>query len=105
MGFGTRLCLCLLLSYALLLCSARNTLILSAAVTSDIGCGGGGSEMRASPAGSRVPGDEEMVLGMKHGRSLRVSTNDYDQPTANRGHDPAPSSSSSRGKGGGRRRG
>ncbi|XP_024025488.1 protein PSY3-like [Morus notabilis] len=79
MRLGARLCLCLLLiSFTVLSCSARTTMLLS---------------------------DENFVLGTK-GRSLSVRANDYDEPIANRGHDP-PSSSPSRsgraGNGGSRR--
>ncbi|GMN23707.1 hypothetical protein TIFTF001_000224 [Ficus carica] len=79
MGFRARVCLlCLLLiSYAaVLICSARTTVLLS--------------------------DHEKFVVGMK--RSLRVRTNDYDEPTANRGHDPPSSSRSRSGKAGGSRR-
>nr|XP_008384786.2 protein PSY3-like isoform X1 [Malus domestica] len=48
--------------------------------------------------------DDEVVMAMEmEGRSLRVTTNDYDDPTANRGHDPsafAPSRVRSGGGGG-----
>ncbi|CAN6692992.1 unnamed protein product [Malus baccata var. baccata] len=77
MGFGgTRLCVCFLLAFAVI-SSARNTVLFS---------------------------DDEVVMAMKmEGRSLRVTTNDYDDPTANRGHDPsafAPSRVRSGGGGG-----
>ncbi|RXH84870.1 hypothetical protein DVH24_041638 [Malus domestica] len=77
MGFGgTQLCVCLLLAFAVI-SSARNTVLFS---------------------------DDEVVMAMKmEGRSLRVTTNDYDDPTANRGHDPsafAPSRVRSGGGGG-----
>ncbi|CAB4282257.1 unnamed protein product [Prunus armeniaca] len=76
MGFGgSRLCLCLLLAFALI-SSARNNIPFS---------------------------DDEVVAPME-GRSLMVRTDDYSDPTANRGHDPSSSSSSSfsRAKAGGR---
>ncbi|KAL3580247.1 hypothetical protein D5086_018082 [Populus alba] len=60
MAFGVRLCLCLLLVFAVI-SSARNTISFS---------------------------DNEMVLAVK-GRSLKMTLNDYGEPTANRGHDPS----------------
>ncbi|KAF3454259.1 hypothetical protein FNV43_RR04706 [Rhamnella rubrinervis] len=60
---GQLLCLCALLSYALVFCSARNTIFPHSAP------------------------DQEMRMGMKE-RSLLVMTNDYGEATANRGHDP-----------------
>ncbi|KAL6275641.1 hypothetical protein ACE6H2_019242 [Prunus campanulata] len=73
MGFGgSRLCLCLLLAFALI-SSARNNIPFS---------------------------DDEVVVAME-GRSLMVRTEDYSDPTANRGHDPS-SSSFSRAKAGSR---
>ncbi|XP_009338922.2 protein PSY3 [Pyrus x bretschneideri] len=79
MGFGgTRLCVCLLLAFAVI-SSAQNTVLFS---------------------------DDEVVMAMEmEGRSLRVTTNDYDDPTANRGHDPSAFASSrvKSGGGGGRK--
>ncbi|RXI04183.1 hypothetical protein DVH24_038457 [Malus domestica] len=50
--------------------------------------------------------DDEVVMAMEmEGRSLRVTTNDYNDPTANRGHDPSPASSRVKSKGGGGRKG
>ncbi|KAM6578256.1 hypothetical protein CsatB_030093 [Cannabis sativa] len=81
---GRLMCLFLLFAYTLQLSSARNAFILSEKVEMDL------PMMRVQP-------------GM---RSLKVSTNDYDQPSANRGHDPPGTSSPGRGgSGGGRRRG
>ncbi|KAK0603996.1 hypothetical protein LWI29_011012 [Acer saccharum] len=75
MGFGGRLCLCLLLVFTIVASvSARiNTISFS--------------------------GNDQMVL--MGGRSLKVSIDDYGEPSANRGHDPP----RSRGAGGNGRRG
>ncbi|XP_068310147.1 protein PSY3-like [Pyrus communis] len=80
MGFGgTQLCLCLLLAFAVISSSARNTILFS---------------------------DDELVVAMEmEGRSLRVTTNDYNDPTANRGHDPSPASSRVKSRGDGGRKG
>ncbi|KAB5520575.1 hypothetical protein DKX38_024894 [Salix brachista] len=61
MASGVRLCLCLLLVFAVI-SSARNTISIFS--------------------------DNEMDLAMK-GRSLKVTLNDYGDPIANRGHDPS----------------
>ncbi|KAJ0083732.1 hypothetical protein Patl1_31085 [Pistacia atlantica] len=75
MGLKVRLCLCLLLAFAVL-SSARNII---------------------SPSGNN--NIDEMV---GDGRSLMaVSVNDYSEPSANRGHDPR----SKGGGGGGGRKG
>ncbi|XP_024463733.1 protein PSY3 [Populus trichocarpa] len=60
MAFGVRLCLCLLLVFAVI-SSARNTISFS---------------------------DNELALAVK-GRSLKMTLNDYGEPMANRGHDPS----------------
>ncbi|KAK9998347.1 hypothetical protein SO802_017950 [Lithocarpus litseifolius] len=70
MAIGARLCLCLLFAFVIM-CSARNTIFLSG---------------------------NEMVQLASEGRSL-VMTDDYSEPSANRGHDP----SRNRGGGGGRK--
>lgn len=47
--------------------------------------------------------DNEMVMTMEGMRSLKVSLNDYSEPTANRGHDPPSASKAKPGKVGGRK--
>ncbi|KAJ4725563.1 Alternative NAD(P)H dehydrogenase [Melia azedarach] len=79
MGLGFRLCLCLLLAFAVI-SSARNTVFLSGKDHHDemgIGIGMGGRSFMAS------------------------SLDDYGEPSANRGHDPP----SRGGRGGGGRKG
>ncbi|KAK9280227.1 hypothetical protein L1049_013914 [Liquidambar formosana] len=63
MGLRLPLCWCLVFAFALAIAasSARNTFSL--------------------------PGDEMMMVATA-GRSLKVSTDDYGDPSANRGHDP-----------------
>uniref|UniRef100_A0A6N2L3D4 Uncharacterized protein n=1 Tax=Salix viminalis TaxID=40686 RepID=A0A6N2L3D4_SALVM len=60
MAFGVRLCLCLLLVFAVI-SSARNTISFS---------------------------DNEMASAIK-GRSLKMTLSDYGDPMANSGHDPS----------------
>ncbi|KAG6792998.1 hypothetical protein POTOM_002167 [Populus tomentosa] len=75
MAFGVRLCLCLLLVFAVI-SSARITISFS---------------------------DNEMALAIK-GRSLKTTTlNDYGDPVANRGHDPSQRNKNWGGSGGGRK--
>ncbi|KAL9404764.1 hypothetical protein Peur_001736 [Populus x canadensis] len=74
MAFGVRLCLCLLLVFAVI-SSARNTISFS---------------------------DNEMALAIK-GRSLKITLNDYGDPIANRGHDPSQRNKNWGGSGGGRK--
>ncbi|KAJ4725564.1 Alternative NAD(P)H dehydrogenase [Melia azedarach] len=80
MGLGFRLCLCLLLAFAVI-SSARNTVFLSA-----------GKDHH-----------DEMGIGIgMGGRSFMASSlDDYGEPSANRGHDPP----SRGGRGGGGRKG
>ncbi|KAL4285009.1 hypothetical protein GQ457_16G009610 [Hibiscus cannabinus] len=74
MGLGVKLCILLLLSLAIF-SSARNTISLSA---------------------------DEIGLAAQ-GRSLMAGLEDYDEPTANPGHDPPSRARGSGGNGGGRR--
>ncbi|KAL9367649.1 hypothetical protein Peur_038848 [Populus x canadensis] len=74
MAFGVRLCLFLLLVFAVI-SSARNTISFS---------------------------DYEMALAIK-GRSLKITLNDYGDPIANRGHDPSQRNKNWGGSGGGRK--
>ncbi|CAK7330567.1 unnamed protein product [Dovyalis caffra] len=74
MTFGVRLCLCLLLVFAVT-SSARNTISFS---------------------------DNEVALAVK-GRSLKMTLNDYGDPIANRGHDPSQRNKNWGGNGGGRK--
>ncbi|KAF9596438.1 hypothetical protein IFM89_011267 [Coptis chinensis] len=65
MRVGLRFWWSLLFALGVLLCSAasRNTIL--------------------------VPGNEKMVVvGGGTGRSLKLQTDDYDDPSANKGHDP-----------------
>ncbi|XP_050368232.1 protein PSY3-like [Argentina anserina] len=65
MGFGgIRLCLSLLLAFAVISSASTNTI-----------------------DSFSVSENDEMVMTMG-ARSLKVRINDYEDPTANRGHDP-----------------
>ncbi|KAL6200353.1 hypothetical protein ACLB2K_030135 [Fragaria x ananassa] len=67
MGFGgIRLCLSLLLAFAMVSSASRNTI---------------------HPFPVSVSDNDEMVMTMER-RSLMARLNDYDDPTANSGHDP-----------------
>ncbi|KAL3530894.1 hypothetical protein ACH5RR_010216 [Cinchona calisaya] len=63
--FGTQLCFCLLLVFAVV-CSARNTIFLS---------------------------EEDTIFAQIEGRSLKIDLDDYGKATANNGHDPSKVSS------------
>ncbi|KAK9940795.1 hypothetical protein M0R45_017436 [Rubus argutus] len=79
MGFGSfRMCLSLLLAFAVVSSASRNAIPFSVQ-------------------------DNEMVMTMEGMRSLKVSLNDYSEPTANRGHDPPSASKAKPGKVGGRK--
>ncbi|KAG6789598.1 hypothetical protein POTOM_005704 [Populus tomentosa] len=101
MAFGVRLCLCLLLVFAVI-SSARNTISFSAMKVL--------KEARFSVATLKGPvcsvkcGDayNEMALAIK-GRSLKTTLNDYGDPVANRGHDPSQRNKNWGGGGGGRK--
>ncbi|KAK3206552.1 hypothetical protein Dsin_020598 [Dipteronia sinensis] len=76
MGFGARLCLCLLLVFTIVASSARiNTISFS-------------------------ENDQMVLMG---GRSLKVSIDDYGEPSASRRHDPPRSRGAGGSSGGGRR--
>ncbi|CAN6696217.1 unnamed protein product [Malus baccata var. baccata] len=85
MGFGgTQLCLCLLLAFAVISSPARNTILFS----------GMPPYMSLST-----------YIYFNHLLVFEGTTNDYNDPTANRGHDPSPASSRVKSKGGGGRKG
>ncbi|KAM5583206.1 hypothetical protein ABKV19_003221 [Rosa sericea] len=80
MGFGgIRLCLSLLLAFAVVSSASRNTI---------------------DPFS--VSDNDEMVMTME-GRSLMARLDDYGDTTANRGHDPPSASKAKPGKLGGRK--
>ncbi|KAL6203428.1 hypothetical protein ACLB2K_027128 [Fragaria x ananassa] len=82
MGFGgIRLCLSLLLAFAILSSASRNTI---------------------HPFSVSVSDNDEMVMRMER-RYLMARLNDYDDPTANRGHDPPSVSKAKPRKVGGRK--
>ncbi|KAL4340173.1 hypothetical protein GQ457_08G001380 [Hibiscus cannabinus] len=76
MGFEVKLCFFLLFTLAVF-SSARNTISIS--------------------------GDEILLAG--EGRSLMMSIDDYNEPSANRGHDPPSRTRGGGGNGRGHRRG
>ncbi|KAI4305290.1 hypothetical protein L6164_028662 [Bauhinia variegata] len=61
MAFQIRFCFCILFAF-FLVCSARNTILFS---------------------------DDDEGSANIVGRSLKMSLEDYGEPTANRGHDPS----------------
>ncbi|KAK3206557.1 hypothetical protein Dsin_020603 [Dipteronia sinensis] len=77
MGFGARLCLCLLLVFTIVASSSARINTIS------------------------FPENDQMVL--MGGRSLKVSIDDYGEPSANQGHVPPRSRVAGGSSGGGRR--